>query len=581
MRCSNSTKKCVYKSCSEKQNLKKPSRQVRSEVLKHHKAYIPKDGRVCTYHSETSSWIGYNSSHFNYTSDQVEDLIDLLMSQREHALEGKTDAEMKVSTGLTNEQFEILFRSLPTLIQRYSKIETAKIALNVYLIRLRTGKSHLSIAQDFNVTRITVANYIAAAREALMLDFVPNNLGFQHLSRQQLVACNTEMTKSMFCGNDEKVITIWDGTYLYCDKSHNQHIQKQTFSCQKLRNLVKPMVCVAPDGTYVDIFGPFCATLNDAKIMEVVFQKHSESIMNVLQEGDIVLVDRGFRDCAQLFAANGLVVKMPEFVKRSDPKGQLTTKQANKSRLVTANRFVIENRNGHIKIIWQLFDTRLSSYDLVHVFEDYRIGAALINKFFQKIHPNRNDAHEIATKMLSQVNVPNDLAKLVNSFQFQNDIKHFVPGDEFTQTFPVLSKEDLKKISLGTYQISQMNAYCVEHLRSDPEHAFQFHLCPEHIGAKYFGDLVRKHGIVEPTLLLAVLKSRFKANSTHQTFVFVDTSVSGSDGIIAYCCGCRHGLRTVGCCSHVMTVIGYLGYTRHNPETLKETASFLNGLFEE
>lgn len=184
--------------------------------------------------------------------------------------------------------------------------------------------------------------------------------------------------------------------------------------------------------------------------------------------------------------------------------------------------------------------------------------------------------------MLSQVNVPNDLAKLVNSFQFQNDIKHFVPGDGFVQTFPVLSKEDLKKISLGSYQISQMNAYCIEHLRSDPEHTFQFHLCPEHIGAKYFGELVRKHGIVEPTLLLAQLKSRFKANSTHQTFVFVDTSVeSGSDGIIAYCCGCRHGLRTVGCCSHVMALIGYLGYTRHNPETLKETASFLNGLFEE
>lgn len=69
--------------------------------------------------------------------------------------------------------------------------------------------------------------------------------------------------------------------------------------------------------------------------------------------------------------------------------------------------------------------------------------------------------------------------------------------------------EDLKKISLGTYQISQMKAYCVEHLRYNEDHRFTFFVCPDHIGEIYFGELVRHHGVVEPLLIVAELYSRF------------------------------------------------------------------------
>lgn len=32
----------------------------------------------------------------------------------------------------------------------------------------------------------------------------------------------------------------------------------------------------------------------------------------------------------------------------------------------------------------------------------------------------------------------------------------------------------------------------------------------------------------------------------------------------AYCCSCRHGLRTVGCCGHVMSLIWYTLHIDHN-----------------
>lgn len=60
------------------------------------------------------------------------------------------------------------------------------------------------------------------------------------------------------------------------------------------------------------------------------------------------------------------------------------------------------------------------------------------------------------------------------------------------------------------------------------------------------------------------MKSRFRSTKNHHIFVLVDKSKSGRDSIVEYFCTCETGSRTVGCCSHVMTVIWYLGYGQYN-----------------
>ena len=52
----------------------------------------------------------------------------------------------------------------------------------------------------------------------------------------------------------------------------------------------------ATDGTIIDIYGPYEATLNDAKIMERVL-KEDENLRELIKENDILIADRGFRDC--------------------------------------------------------------------------------------------------------------------------------------------------------------------------------------------------------------------------------------------------------------------------------------------
>lgn len=381
----------------------------------------------------------------------------------------------------------------------------------------------------------------------------------------------------MFSGDDQqKSITIWDGTYIFCDKSFNQRLQRLTYSGQKMRNLVKPMVCVTTNGYFVDAFGPYVEKMNDASIMKHILENHRAHITAKLLPGDVFLLDRGFRDCENEIKSMGIEVKMPQFIQKTDKNAQLTTEKANQSRLVTANRFMIESRNGNMKTIWKVFDNRWTAYDQSHLMDDFRIGAMLINLFYNTITPNKDDAEEIATQMLERADTPNHLEKLVFSNQFQRHIKDFQPGNENDVAFPRMQKHELKQISLGNYQITQMSRYAIEHLSSS-ENQFTFNICPDS-ALKSLENLIATTQIQEPILVLAVLLSRFSRNK-HQTFVLADKTQDGAESIKAHCCDCRHGIRTVGCCSHIMCLIGYLSYLRHNPRLLKEASKFLNDKF--
>lgn len=81
-----------------------------------------------------------------------------------------------------------------------------------------------------------------------------------------------------------------------------------------------------------------------------------------MDRGDVILVDRGFRDCVKYLEEKGFAVRTPA----SLPKGQnqLPTKEANESRLVTAKRYGVETRNGHIKTIFKIFQKEWNNITL-------------------------------------------------------------------------------------------------------------------------------------------------------------------------------------------------------------------------
>lgn len=223
------------------------------------------------------------------------------------------------------------------------------------------------------------------------------------------------------------------------------------------------------------------------------------------------------------------------------------------------------------------FNKTWTSYEMPTLLRDYKIGAALINKFFAKIESNKDDPIRIAEQMKRQTSTSNEFSNIVNRNYLQSQVKHFTEEDADQAKFPFIDLAELKLLTLGSYQIKQAMPYIVEHLKRNEK--FLLYKCPQDILKKYFSNLT--HSKVEHLgVYLSFMYSRFRKNSKHVVYVLVDFSLIGRNGIIGHTCDCRHGLRVVGCCSHISALISYLGFYRHDKEKIKPVASFMDNFFE-
>lgn len=101
---------------------------------------------------------------------------------------------------------------------------------------------------------------INKARACLTDHYVPAHLGINHLSRAGLSSRNLLIPQGLFGTEENHPIVIFDGTYIYIQKSSNYLFQKDTWILRKYQNLVKPFLMVSTDGYIMDAFGPYAAT---------------------------------------------------------------------------------------------------------------------------------------------------------------------------------------------------------------------------------------------------------------------------------------------------------------------------------
>lgn len=528
------------------------------------RVFITAGSKLCEEHYLQQEWgdiFTPNSNGYQWTRDQIEDMTDLLRSTStcDETKNGPVDLDI----GLSTEQFFELLNSLKSLQSAVQSAAKAEMCLRMFLVRLRKAYTYEDIGDFFKVSANTATTMIRKARKALLTDFVPLHLGFDSLGRDGLQTHTTDMSRALYCSRNSKtIVTMWDGTYIYTQKSSNYAFQRHTFSGQKHRNLVKPMLCVCPDGFIVDIFGPFKGTTNDAKIMDSIFENNPE-INTVLQPNDVFVIDRGFRDCAKHLEEMKYVVQMPKFTDSKAPTAQFTTMQANLSRLVTKSRWVVEARNAHLKFIWPIFGRIWINSQVVHLMDDIRIAAAFINKYYGTLDTDINNAPLIVEKMLQNVNTVNSLHTLVRKATFQKVKKTLPLINVENFDFPILSADDLKMISLGVYQLKNARSYVVDHIKAGNTSTYNCFYCPPDIIEKFFRKLIDQKGISQPINVMTQMRSRFRSGVTYDSFILVDGSKTGAHAIESYFCECKHGLRTVGCCSHVMTTIYYLSYARH------------------
>ena len=170
--------------------------------------------------------------------------------------------------------------------------------------------------------KTTCSKAIHSARVSLMSNFVPKYLGLPHIERNKVIEDHTtEFARVLFADSQKDVaIAVADDTYVYIEKRGDYSFQRRSYSFHKDRPLLKPMMLVATDGYILTVLGPYLADgkNSDAKITEHMLKSNSEDIRNWFNEGDVLIVDRGFRDVTDLLNDCEINTEMPHFLKKTE-----------------------------------------------------------------------------------------------------------------------------------------------------------------------------------------------------------------------------------------------------------------------
>jgi hypothetical protein len=143
------------------------------------------------------------------------------------------------------DQFDNLLNNIISM--RNSYVRSIRVALTVFLVKMRLGVSNRVLASLFHLkNKRVVSRIIHEVTEALLKDFVPYHLGFQHIDRKTILQHHQiSIASQLMADQDDQVIVVMDGTYLYVQKSSNNKFQRRSFSMHKHRHLIKPMITTA------------------------------------------------------------------------------------------------------------------------------------------------------------------------------------------------------------------------------------------------------------------------------------------------------------------------------------------------
>lgn len=296
--------------------------------------------------------------------------------------------------------------------------------------------------------------------------------------------------------------------------------------------------------------------MNDAKILQHVLSDPN-GLRSILKKGDVFILDRGFRDVKDWLESQGFVVLMPAL---KGKRKQLPTNEANESRFVTKLRWVVEAVHGIIGSKFKLLHNQFNNNMLDSAMLYCKVANFLVNEFGKRLNCDTDLQDQIAEQMLKRKDVDNSLAKVVEEQNWNRKKRIFKPlTSNDVLDFPEMTEQDLKILFTGSYQLSQTVSYLAEMYTEE-------------------GLLNMQYLLEDDTILKCEVKSRHINKKVYRCYVQYDPNSIGYNGIKNYVCDCANGLRTVGCCAHVATIIYFLSHARYLSKIIRP-AQILTNLF--
>lgn len=280
------------------------------------------------------------------------------------------------------------------------------------------------------------------------------------------------------------------------------------------------------------------------------------------------MVDRGYRDAAPILDRLGIQMKMPSLLQRGQK--QLTTEEANASRIVTKNRWIVESRNGHFRSSFKFFANTINIQHGRNLNDFYRIAGAILNRYRPMIYMEGATA-ELAREILQRsqaVNVVQARVEVDNLVRRNGQWRRIHHAD--IPDFPVLDLEYLKHITIGVYQVNLAPSYIQDKVLKENDEEFQL-----------------DESMNEPGFIRIRLYSRFRAAKNYQVFISYrildDNDREDNDDdeeIEGYYCTCPNGARTLGACAHIASILWFLGYARHQRNVKYPRSTLLQSVLD-
>ncbi|XP_062603051.1 uncharacterized protein LOC134264781 [Saccostrea cucullata] len=410
------------------------SETVRFNFFVHYNSLIPPGSRCCPVHIDSDSFTEEASNHMNNFRKQTDvnrsDIMHLLQKIRENLVQtgnerinfdrSMSDSDVRNLTGLDKVSFQNLLSYLTVV--RDTPVRSKRTCLGFFLTKMKTGMSNKLLSTIFNISKDSIRRAISSVRKNLRQTFVPSNIGFHHVTREQVIQDHTRpLAQTLFGEHCLPAILVIDGTYLYIQKSNQFSFQRRSYSLHKHRPLIEAMVFVTTTGYFVRVMGPYLAdnSNNDAKIMQHIFATDSEEIRQWMQDGDVFIVDRGFRDSITTLDDIGIRTEMPSFLEKGQK--QLSTENSNTSRLVTKIRWVVESANSRIKS-WKYFEKVIPNTQIPFIADYIQIICGLCNKYLPPLSSGSQEEDEaVGCKMLHLAKESNVLKTRVENEGLDKD----------------------------------------------------------------------------------------------------------------------------------------------------------------
>ena len=236
------------------------------------------------------------------------------------------------------------------------------------LLRLRRGLQHRAIAAMYNISATRTTELSNIALRALAKEL---KCHVKLLDKDQMLQNTPPSVQEQY---PNAKIYICDDTYIYIQHSDDLNLQHGSFSNHKYRNLAKFFIGCAPNGTILTVEGPYECDADD----EILQTSLDKDVNAWLDDGDIVVVDRGFQEAPNQ-VVDGVMVLQPAYLQG---QAQFSLSDRVMSIKVSQLRCVIENVNARLKAYHLL--TNVYPNKALDLLADYVLVAAALSNLYYK-----------------------------------------------------------------------------------------------------------------------------------------------------------------------------------------------------